>query len=240
LITAHRILDKAEPISARSSRSTALPPLNQSLFPAGVLDNPHNVSSPSKFEGDVAVRWTEATYANAARYLSHRADLVCALGPPLAPGDRVLDLACGDGALGELLLPRGFSYIGVDGSESMVAVARKRLGGGAAVARADINDYEPDSPVAATTLFGALYYTRDRAAFFRRVASFTEKKFVFNMSPRRFSVEEIRSELVAAGFSRLRTRPFLVPQSVRMPDALLKVLIAAERTGPLTRALLRF
>jgi SAM-dependent methyltransferase len=210
------------------------------LFPASELKNHRSVGSLSKFEGDVAERWSDASYANAARYLSHRAEILCSLGPPLVPGDRVLDLACGDGALGRSLLPRGLAYIGVDGSESMVAAARKGLAGAAEIVRADINDYQPESPVAATTLFGALYYVRDRPAFFSRVASFTEKKFVFNMSPRRFRLDEIRSELLAAGFSRLVTRPFLVPQSVRLPDSLLRLLIAAERTGPFARSLLRF
>ena len=42
-------------------------------------------------------------YADAARYLRHRAELVVALGPPLEPGDDVLDLACGDGGLADFL-----------------------------------------------------------------------------------------------------------------------------------------
>ena len=45
-----------------------------------------------------AADWSEE-YADAGAYLSHRGELVVSLGPPLEPGDRVLDLACGDGAL---------------------------------------------------------------------------------------------------------------------------------------------
>ncbi len=50
--------------------------------------------------------WTERAYANATAYLAHRADLITTLGPRLEPGDEVLDLACGDGGLGELLVAR--------------------------------------------------------------------------------------------------------------------------------------
>jgi trans-aconitate methyltransferase len=69
----------------------------------------------------------------------------------------------------------------VDASEEMVRAARAR---GAQVELADLNDYEPPEPVAATTCFRAIYYARDRRAFFRRVAGYTEKKLVFDLNPR--------------------------------------------------------
>ena len=65
----------------------------------------------------------------AAAYLAHRAELVATLGVALAPGDEVLDLACGDGGLGEHLLARGLRYRGVDAEPAMVEAARRRLGG---------------------------------------------------------------------------------------------------------------
>ena len=58
--------------------------------------------------------WTEDAYADVGAYLAHRAELIERLGPPLRAGDMVLDLACGDGGLGEALLARGLSYRGVD------------------------------------------------------------------------------------------------------------------------------
>jgi len=46
-----------------------------------------------------------------------------------SPLDRVLDLACGDGALIELLHERGIEHVaGIDLSEGELALARKRLG----------------------------------------------------------------------------------------------------------------
>jgi SAM-dependent methyltransferase len=197
------------------------------------------VSTTSKFEGDVADRWSDETYANITRYLRHRAELLSSVGPALAPGDRVLDLGCGDGRLGEFLVPYGLTYVGVDGSSSMVAAARRRLGKAAEIVHADLNDYEPAAPVQATALFGALYYVRDRGEFFERAAAFTEKKLVFNLSPRRYRLDEVGSELRAAGLDRLDLRPFFVPQTVRLPDPLLGLLVAAERSGFLARALLR-
>jgi SAM-dependent methyltransferase len=197
------------------------------------------MNSTLKFEGDVAERWSDTAYANAARYLDHRAELVSSVGPPLVAGDRVLDLACGDGALGEYLLPRGLSYVGVDGSAAMVAAARQRLGSGAEIVHADLNAYSPDAHVAATTIFRALYYARDRASFFCHVRKFTEKKLVFNLSLRRHRLDDVRSELLSAGFERLTLHPFFVPQAVRLPAPLLALLIAAERSGPFARMLLR-
>lgn len=193
----------------------------------------------AKFEAEVAERWSDDEYADAARYLGRRAELVRSLGPPLVAGDRVLDLACGDGGLALFLLPHGLSYLGVDASEAMVAAGRARLGPRADIALADLDDYRPPTPVAATTIFRAIYYAGDRAAFFRRVAEFTEKKLVFDLNPRLYPLDEVRPELEAAGFGRLDLHPFFVPQHVALPGPLQKLLLAAERGGFLARALLQ-
>jgi SAM-dependent methyltransferase len=179
-----------------------------------------------------AERWSDEQYADPAGYLAHRAELIVSLGPPLRPGDRVLDLACGDGGLAAHLA--GFAYLGVDAAPAMVAAARAR---GVDAVQADLNDYEPPQPVAATTLFRAVYYARDRRAFFRRVAGYTERKLVFDFSPRRYRVEDLRADLEAAGFDRFELRPFLVPQTRALPDALRRALVALEPT-PLGRAAL--
>ena len=161
------------------------------------------------------------------------------VGPLLVPGDRVLDLACGDGALAVHVLRFGLSYVGVDASEAMVAAARARLGSRAEFVHADLNEYRPSEPVAAATIFRAVYYASDRAAFFRRVAGFTEKKLVFDLDPRRFELQDVRSELERAGFARLDLHPFFVPQSVALPRPVQELLLLAERLGPLAAALLR-
>ena len=43
----------------------------------------------------------------------------------LPPGARILDLCCGTGQLAHALSARGFELTGIDGSESMIAIARE-------------------------------------------------------------------------------------------------------------------
>ncbi len=197
------------------------------------------MSTAQKFERK-AERWSEQAYADSVAYLARRAELVVSLGPPLEPGDRVLDLACGDGGLAGPLLARGLSYLGVDASETMVAAARRRLGDRAEIAHGDLNDYTPPSPVAATTCFRAVYYARDRPAFFRRVGGYTERKLVFDLNPRQYRPGDVLAELRSAGFTGVELRPFFVPQRIALPSALAAAFRAAERTGPLARLALRF
>ena len=191
---------------------------------------------PGKIEEQYAARaegWSDEQYADPTGYLRHRAELIVALGPPLRPGDRVLDLACGDGGLAAFL--PGLDYLGADANPAMVAAARRR---GVDAALADLNEYVPPAPVAATTLFRAVYYAADRRALFRHIASYTETKLVFDISPRRFPIAELRADLRAAGFDRLDLRPFLIPQTVGLPAPLQRLLAALEPT-PLARLALR-
>jgi len=183
--------------------------------------------------------WSDAEYANAAAYLSHRAELIATLGAALDPGDEVLDLACGDGGLGEHLLARGLRYAGVDSEPAMVDAARRRLGGRAVVGVGDLDTFVPPAPVAATTVFRALYYAHDRAALFARTARFTERKLVFDLNPRQYPVADVVAELERAGFGRIVLRPFFVPQTRRLPGPAVALAKAAERTGPLARLALR-
>ena len=119
----------------------------------------------------------------------------------------------------------------------MVRAARAR---GARVEVADLNDFEPDAPVAATTCFRAIYYARDRRELFRRIAAYTEKKLVFDLNPRQYDVRDVRADLRAAGFERLELRPFFVPQTRALPGLLAALMRAAELGGPLARLVLRF
>jgi SAM-dependent methyltransferase len=182
-----------------------------------------------------AERWSEEQYADSEAYLRHRAELIVSLGPRLEPGDRILDLACGDAGLADFLRP--FDYLGVDASEPMVRAAQAR---GARVELSDLNDYEPPEPVAATTCFRAIYYARDRRELFRRIAGYTEKKLVFDLNPRQYSVAEVREDLHAAGLDRLALHPFFVPQTRALPAPAAAALRAAELSGPIARIALRF
>ncbi len=178
--------------------------------------------------------WSEREYADPVSYLRHRAELVLSLGPPLQPGDRLCDLACGDGGLADFL--PGIEYLGVDADPKMVAEARVK---GREIEWADLNDYEPDRPVAATSIFRAVYYARDRLAFFRRAAGYTERKLVFDLNPRQYRLEDVTGDLRAAGFRRVALRPFFMPQTVALPRPVSATLVAAEHAGPLARLALR-
>jgi hypothetical protein len=180
-----------------------------------------------------AERWSEIAYADAATYLAHRGELVLSLGPPLERGDTLLDLACGDAAAADQL-PQ-VRYAGLDASAEMVKAGQRR---GRNVVLGDLNDYEPPEPVTATTCFRAIYYAADRRAFFRRVAGYTERKFVFDLNPRQYLVEDVRVDLRAAGFDQLELRPFFSPQRISLPQAVARSLYMLERSGPLARILL--
>jgi SAM-dependent methyltransferase len=180
-----------------------------------------------------AERWTEHAYADAHAYLAHRAELILSLGPPLEADDSLLDLGCGDGGLAPFL-PR-LHYVGVDASPEMVRAAAAQ---GRDVRLGDLNDYEPDVPVAATTCFRAIYYARDRPAFFRKVAGYTERKLVFDLNPRESRVRDVVDDLSAAGFDQVELRPFFSPQRVSLPRSLAATLHLLERSGLLARALL--
>jgi trans-aconitate methyltransferase len=69
--------------------------------------------------------WNSSRYDKNARFVSDLGEpLVDLLSPQ--PGERILDLACGDGVLTEKIIARGAEVVGVDGSSDMVAAARKR------------------------------------------------------------------------------------------------------------------
>lgn len=186
-----------------------------------------------------AAGWSEREYGDATRYLARRADLIVSLGPRLQPGDEVLDLACGDGGLGVFLLQRRLRYRGVDVTPEMVSAAGERLGRAAVVEHGTLDEYRPPHPVAATTVFRAIYYTSDRRAFFAGVRTFTTRKLLFDLNPRQYSPAAVRGDLLAAGFDKIVLRPFFVPQRLALPRVAAWGLQALERTGPIARLVLR-
>ena len=95
----------------------------------------------------------------------------------------------------------------------------------------DLNQYVPPAPVAATTVFRAVYYARDRRAFFEHVAGYTVRKLVFDLNPRQYRLDVVVDDLRAAGFDRVVTRPFFVPQRLALPAAAVSAFRLAERSG---------
>ena len=69
--------------------------------------------------------WSADTYAANARFVADLGAPVLHLLAP-RPGERILDLGCGDGALTEAIAASGAHVIGVDGSADMVRAACAR------------------------------------------------------------------------------------------------------------------
>jgi trans-aconitate methyltransferase len=69
--------------------------------------------------------WNAENYGRQARFVSDLGGPVLELLDP-QPGERILDLGCGDGALTEQLVVRGAEVVGIDASAAMVAAARAR------------------------------------------------------------------------------------------------------------------
>lgn len=69
--------------------------------------------------------WNSSRYAQNARFVSDLGQPVLDLLNP-QPGERILDLGCGDGALTEKLAAIGCNVTGIDASEDMVGAARQR------------------------------------------------------------------------------------------------------------------
>lgn len=69
--------------------------------------------------------WDPERYARNARFVADLGAPVVELLAP-RPGERILDLGCGDGALTEKLVAMGCDIVGVDGSAAQVEAARSR------------------------------------------------------------------------------------------------------------------
>jgi SAM-dependent methyltransferase len=95
-------------------------------------------------------------------------DTVRSYGSP-----RVLDVGCGSGRIGELVLDAGASpYVGVDFAEEMLALARARLarfGDRAQLIGADFMDTSLDGPFEVILALGLFDYLPDPDRFSRRM-----------------------------------------------------------------------
>lgn len=89
-----------------------------------------------------AQTWDPATYARNARFVSDLGSPVVELLTP-QPGERILDLGCGDGALTRKLVEIGCTVVAVDSSAPQVEAARK-LGLDAHVANAEVLAFESE------------------------------------------------------------------------------------------------
>jgi predicted TPR repeat methyltransferase len=197
------------------------------------------VSSAEEKYDALADGFSEREYANPARYSAGRARLVVELGPRLERGATVLDLGCGDGIMAEPLLAYGLDYTGVDLSAQMVDAARRRRPEATFVV-GRFEDFRPPEPVDATVCLRAIGYPDDRVGFFRGVAGYTKRKFVFDFRQAEHEAAAVERDLRAAGFTRIVMRPYFVPQRRAVPGLAANALEALEHVGPAGLLLTRF
>lgn len=101
--------------------------------------------------------WSADDYARNARFVSDLGAPVLALLDP-RPGERILDLGCGDGALTEKLVAAGADVLGLDTSPDMVAGARAR---GLRAEVADAHALTVDGPFDAVFSNAAMHWMTD-------------------------------------------------------------------------------
>lgn len=105
-------------------------------------------------EESAAQTWTAEGYAANARFVSDLGAAVVSLLDP-KPGERILDLGCGDGALTQKIAESGAEVVGFDASPELAAAARKR---GLKVALGDAQDLPYENEFDAVFSNAALHW----------------------------------------------------------------------------------
>ncbi|HKG12269.1 MAG TPA: class I SAM-dependent methyltransferase [Pyrinomonadaceae bacterium] len=165
--------------------------------------------------------WSEREYGDLSGFMRRRADWVREWGARLRPGDRILELGCGDGALSCALASEGFDVTGVDISPGMIEEARRRAGRESSPARFEVTDgdlFKTEEPFDAVVSFMSAFftYTENYAEFLACVAPRVRKKVIVDWNFRSpCTFEEAARALEAAGLRRIEWRPWLVPHTTR-------------------------
>ncbi len=186
--------------------------------------------------------WNSEGYAKHARFVTELGSPVLELLAP-RPGERILDVGCGDGVLTKKIADLGCTVVGVDSSPDFIAAAR-RLGLEVFEQDATKMDFGPEFDAVFSN--AALHWIKDADAVITRVARVLRPKgrFVAEMGgqgcvktiqaalveeldrrgyegqaavPWYFpSVEQYGARLAAAGFDP--TYIALIPRPTPLPD----------------------
>ena len=163
--------------------------------------------------------WSEREYHDPASFMERRAALVQDWGARLQPGDRILELGCGDGALSCFLARQGFDVTGIDISPGMVEEAKQRAAREGVAVRFEVADgdsFEVAEPYDGVISFMSAFFTysENPASFIKRATPFIRKKLIVDWnfrSPGTFV--EAAEVLQAAGLRQVEWRPWLVPHT---------------------------
>ena len=170
-------------------------------------------------------RWNPADYAANAAFVPALGAPVLALLAP-QPGERILDIGCGDGVLTERIVAARATVTGVDASPEIIAAAQAK-GLDAHVADAQALAFGPEYDAAFSN--AALHWMLDAAAVARGVYAALKPgaRFVGEMGGEG-NVAALRgaldAELAARGYSLPGGK---APQWYPSPDAFAEIYVAA-------------
>jgi trans-aconitate methyltransferase len=114
----------------------------------------------------VTQTWNSEQYAQNARFVTDLGAPVLELLAP-QPGERILDVGCGDGVLTKKIADLGCEVVGLDASANFVASARKL---GLDVVQRSAAEMEFDACFDAVFSNAALHWMKDADAVIQRVA----------------------------------------------------------------------
>lgn len=165
--------------------------------------------------------WSEREYQDLNGLMERRAELVRYWGATLQPGDRILELGCGDGALACVLAAQGFEVTGLDISPGMIEQAKERaakLGVSVRFQVVDSDSFATDESFDAVISFMSAFFTylEDPRKFLETMAPLVRKKIIVDWNFRSpYSFVEAAQFLQDAGLKQIEWRPWLVPYTTR-------------------------
>lgn len=168
----------------------------------------------------LAPGWSEKEYAEPAVFMERRASLVCQWGAKLHPGDRLLELGCGDGALSCLLARQGFEVTGVDISRGMIEEAKRRAEREGVAIRFEVADSDHFKAVepydCVFSFMGAFFtYMEKPASFIEAMLPAVRKKVMLDWNFRSpCTFVEAAQMMQRAGLGQIEWRPWLIPNTM--------------------------
>ena len=112
-------------------------------------------------------KWDAADYARVGGFVAELGGAALDLLDPL-PGERILDVGCGEGTLTNRIIERGATVLGIDRSPEMIAAARERGVDALLLAAEDMQFFAQfDAAFSNATLHWVLHKEQAARAIFR-------------------------------------------------------------------------
>jgi trans-aconitate methyltransferase len=167
--------------------------------------------------------WDPESYAQNARFVTELGAPVLELLAP-RPGERILDVGCGDGVLTRQIADRGCDVVGVDSSTALVAAARMR-GLEIVETSAAAMKFGPEFDAAFSN--AALHWMKDADAVIERVARACKPRgrFVAEMGGHgcvQTIVAALEAELDGRGRDGASANPWFFPTAEDYRDRLMR------------------